>query len=326
MIDKSDVKISVIVPVYNCEKFLRKCISSILNQSFKEFELILIDDGSTDSSGAICDEFAKCDNRVVVRHKENGGVCSARNLGLNIARGEYIGFSDCDDLMNKYMYEKLYTAAIKEHADIALCYCKTFFEDNINCEKLSEVNFINVDKEFIYKNIYGKGNIDYQYMVVWNKLINRKLFKNIRFDDNGVEDLSVMNRIFNLSRNIILTQAPLYFWRQHNYSLSHRRFNERNILILQTYENCYKYLKDNSKEKFADMCINKLIRVALNTKYNSKNSALESDALYVVNNQFKEYYNVFLKSKYISIKDKIIFSIFRFIPFTYDIFRRINER
>ena len=163
-------------------------------------------------------------------------------------------------------------------------------------------------------------------MVIWNKLINRKLFKNIRFDDNGAEDLSVMNRIFNLSKNIILTQVPLYFWRQHNYSVSHRRFNERHILSLQTYGNCYKYLKDNSKEKFADMCINKLIRVALNTKYNSKNSALESDALYVVNNQFKEYYNVFLKSKYISIKDKIIFSIFIFIPFTYDIFRRINER
>lgn len=326
MIEKSDIKISVIVPVYNCEKYLRKCISGILNQSFKELELILIDDGSTDSSGDICDEFAKSDNRVVVRHKENGGICSARNLGLDIARGEYIGFSDCDDLMNKYMYERLYEAAIKEQADIAFCYCKTFFEDNISCEELNKVNFKTIDKEFIYRNLYGQGDVDYQYMVVWNKLINRKLFNNIRFDDNGAEDLSVMNRVFNLSSNIILTEVPLYFWRQHNSSVSHRKFNKRDILVLETYVNCYKYLKDNLQEKIANMCINKWVKVALNTRYNSKNSDFKSEAIQIVNKQFEEYYNVFLKSKYIPIKDKFIFSIFRFIPFTYDLFRKISER
>lgn len=90
-------KISIIVPVYNVEKYLRKCIDSILNQTFKDFELILIDDGSTDESGKICDEYNLKDNRIKVIHKENGGLSSARNAGLDIAQGEYIGFVDSDD-------------------------------------------------------------------------------------------------------------------------------------------------------------------------------------------------------------------------------------
>ena len=100
---KVELAISIIVPVYNVEKYLNRCLDSILNQTFTDFELILIDDGSTDSSGAICDEFSLLDQRVVVRHKENGGICSARNLGLDISQGDYIGFCDSDDLINKYM-------------------------------------------------------------------------------------------------------------------------------------------------------------------------------------------------------------------------------
>lgn len=318
-------KISIIMPVYNSEKYLRQCIDSILNQTFTDFELILIDDGSSDSSGRICDDFSKEDKRVVVRHKENGGICEARNMGLDIARGDYIGFSDCDDLMNKYMYEILYKALIKEKADISFCYCNKFSTEEIDCEDNVGVNFSIIEKEDIYRNLYGKGNIDYQYMVVWNKLIDKELFKNIRFEDSGAEDLNVTNRLFNISKKTILTETPLYFWRQHNLSESHKRFNKRNIDVLSTYSKCFNYLIDNKKNKYADMCIYKWVKVALNNKYNSKNSEYENDVRNITNNQFKQYYKLFLKSKYISIKDKIIFSVFRFMPFTYDLFRKFKE-
>lgn len=318
-------KISIIMPVYNSEKYLRECIDSILNQTFTDFELILIDDGSTDCSGKICDEFYKVDKRVVVRHKENEGICSARNIGLDIARGDYIGFSDCDDLMNKYMYENLYNAIINENADIAFCYCNTFSVEEIDCEDKIEAHFRIIDKDNIYRNLYGQGNIDYKYMVFWNKLIDKNLFKNIRFDDNGAEDLDVTNRLFNISKKTILTETPMYFWRQHNLSESHKRFNKRNIAVLSTYIKCFNYLIDNKKNKYADMCIYKWIKVSLNNRYNSKNSEYESDVKEITNSQFKQYYKVFFKSKYISTKDKIIFSVFRFMPFTYDLFRKIIE-
>ena len=100
-------KISIIVPVYNVEKYIHKCINSILDQSLTEFELILVDDGSPDRSGEICDEYSKKDNRIKVIHKSNGGVSSARNIGIDKACGEYIGFVDPDDYIDVNMYERL---------------------------------------------------------------------------------------------------------------------------------------------------------------------------------------------------------------------------
>ena len=108
-----DKLISVIVPVYNIEKYLRRSINSIINQTYKNLEIILVDDGSTDQSGKICDEYANIDNRIKVIHKNNGGQASAINLGLDIAKGDYIGFSDPDDYINKNFYKNLYILAEK---------------------------------------------------------------------------------------------------------------------------------------------------------------------------------------------------------------------
>ncbi len=97
-------RISIIVPVYNVEKYLKKCVDSILGQTFTDFELLLIDDGSTDNSGSICDELAKTDNRIKVIHKENGGLSDARNIGIEVAKGDFIGFIDSDDYIDEDMY------------------------------------------------------------------------------------------------------------------------------------------------------------------------------------------------------------------------------
>ena len=114
-------EISVIVPVYNCEKYIGKCIESILNQTFKDLELILIDDGSADESGKICDEYKIQDKRVKVIHEKNSGVSIARNVGINVAKGKYIGFVDSDDYLAPDMYESLYENLMKSHADVAIC-------------------------------------------------------------------------------------------------------------------------------------------------------------------------------------------------------------
>jgi len=116
-----DPKISIIVPVYNVELYLGKCIDSILNQTFSGFELILVNDGSLDNCGSICDSFAKLDRRVKVIHKGNGGLSSARNAGLEIACGEYIGFVDSDDYIERQMYETLYNQATETSSDIVVC-------------------------------------------------------------------------------------------------------------------------------------------------------------------------------------------------------------
>ena len=113
--------ISIIVPIYNVEKYLSRCINSVLSQTFPDFELLLIDDGSTDKSGYICDGYAQKDSRIKVFHIENGGVSAARNYGLDNARGEWITFVDADDWIDKDMYYKLYNEAILSEADIVIC-------------------------------------------------------------------------------------------------------------------------------------------------------------------------------------------------------------
>ena len=120
-------KISIIVPVYNVESYLSNCIDSILNQTFKDFELILVNDGSTDKSLEICKHYKNMDDRIFIIDKKNGGLSSARNAGLDIIKGEYIGFVDSDDYIHPQMYELLYKQIIENEADISMCEFKKVF-------------------------------------------------------------------------------------------------------------------------------------------------------------------------------------------------------
>ena len=124
-------KVSVIVPVYNTEQYLKECVDSLLKQTLTDLEIILIDDGSPDNSAYICDEYAKLDSRVKVIHKENGGLSSARNAALDICKGEYIGFVDSDDFVEPTMFEELYNSAINYNSDISICALSTFSEKSI---------------------------------------------------------------------------------------------------------------------------------------------------------------------------------------------------
>ena len=144
-------KISIIVPVYNVEKYLEKCVRSILAQTFTDFELILVDDGSPDSSGAMCDQFAEQDQRVKVIHKENGGLSDARNAGIEIATGEYLGFVDSDDYIADDMYELLYTNIVKEDADLSICGIYDVYEGKEPVEKQQQ--YIVLDKVAAMKMI-----------------------------------------------------------------------------------------------------------------------------------------------------------------------------
>jgi glycosyltransferase involved in cell wall biosynthesis len=133
-------EISIIVPVYDVEKYLKKCVDSILNQTFKDFELILVDDGSPDNSGAICDQYAEKDSRVRVIHKENGGLSDARNAGIEVARGKYLGFVDSDDFVNEDMYKQLYTSIIENNADLSICGIFDLYEGKTPIKK-TEKNY-----------------------------------------------------------------------------------------------------------------------------------------------------------------------------------------
>ena len=174
------IDISIIVPVYKVEKQLEICIKSILSQTFSNFELILVDDGSPDNCGNICDEYQKKDNRIKVIHKENGGLSDARNVGLDIASGKYIAFVDSDDIIHPRMYEILFECINKSNSDIVQCKFKKFKSLDEVKDDLDDYNgsFEKYDNKTAIMDMIDNNNINVNS---WNKLYKSELFETLRF-------------------------------------------------------------------------------------------------------------------------------------------------
>ena len=225
--------ISVIIPIYKVEPYLRKCVDSVLLQTYTNLEIILVDDGSPDNCGKICDEYAEKDSRVKVIHKTNEGVASARNFGLNTATGEYIGFVDSDDWIEPNMYECLLNNILQNECDISMC---EFFVErkNINIwhiptnKKIVEADEI-IKLSFLNTNFYA----------LWSKLYNRKIFADIRYPENitNGEDFFVFFSIMDKSKNISFVKLPLYHYIFRESSITHSNFSELKYL---SFVNVYK--------------------------------------------------------------------------------------
>jgi len=213
--------ISVIIPVYNVEQYLRQCIDSVINQTYKNLEIILIDDASTDNCGKICDEYALKNNRIIVIHKQNEGVSSARNVGLKIAKGDYIGFVDSDDYIEPDMYEELYNTAMKTNTKLVVC---NYLRGNQN-------NWI-VNGDFPNKHILTIPET-YSYLYkcenVYTKLFNKDIIKNIFFDENiafGEDRLFYMEAYKRVDKVGCLPSAKYYYRKTINSATNCRHFKK----------------------------------------------------------------------------------------------------
>ena len=224
-------KVSVIVPVYNTEQYLKECVDSLLKQTLTDLEIILIDDGSPDNSAYICDEYAKLDSRVKVIHKENGGLSSARNAALDICKGEYIGFVDSDDFVEPTMFEELYNSAINYNSDISICALSTFSEKSIIPKLLPFEKEVYKDSDIMkcfFVPLLGEHpneKIKYLEGFVCRQLFKREIIGNIRFKSEReyfAEDVMFDFDIYPLCRTISVVNKPLYFYRYNGDSLSNK--------------------------------------------------------------------------------------------------------
>ena len=204
--------ISIIIPVYNVEPYLRQCINSVVNQTYRNLEIILIDDGSTDNSGKICDEYALKDSRIKVIHKQNGGVSSARNIGLKFASGEYIGFVDSDDFIELDMYSMLLKKILESKSQLVVCNWFDGMENNWLENKRFPI------KEKVTKNEALESF--YWCMFPWNKLFKKDILKDISFLEilgYGEDTLFCFN-VFNKTDNILCIKTPKYYYRRNDKS------------------------------------------------------------------------------------------------------------
>ena len=229
-------KVSVIVPIYNVEKYLEKCINSLLSQTLEDIQIILVNDGSKDNSGNIAREYEKNNkNRIIYVEKENGGLSDARNYGLKYATGDFIAFLDSDDYIEKNAYEEMYNKAIEENADY------------VECDFIWEFpNKIRVDKQYPYKN--KKEMLSFVRVVAWNKLIKRQLItdNNLEFPKGlRYEDVEFTYKLIPFINKFAYVDKPFIHYVQREGSIANVQ-NERTAEIFTVLDNVIEFYKKNN--------------------------------------------------------------------------------
>ncbi len=248
--------ISIIVPVYNVEEYLPRCLDSIINQSYKNLEIILINDESTDNSLSICKEFKKKDKRIKLISIKHGGLSKARNTGLDVAKGEYIGFVDSDDFIEEDMYKSLYEAIVKSGAQISVCTFYRYHPDVLEYDFLESRDEIVFDKEEAIENVLiDKTLRNY----VWTKLYSAYIFDDLRFPEGkNFEDIFISIKILEKIDKLIYINKFLYYYVIREGSIdSSKKVENIKDAIEETYRR-YKYIKENY-EKYKEYNIAAMI-------------------------------------------------------------------
>lgn len=251
--------ISIIVPVYKVEKYLGKCIESILAQTYKNIEVILVDDGSPDKCPAICDGYVEKDDRIIVIHKQNGGLSDARNAGIAVAKGAFICFIDSDDYVSEDFCELLLDAAIKEDADMAIC---NYLVVDENGDSIQERNLhMPIKDECISSQEFIKeycGKYGWYYVIACNKIYRRELFEKVKYPlGKQHEDAFVIHHLVSQCNRIACIKNALYFYVQRKGSImSH--ISIRNMDLGEALIDQYKFAKKNKNNILKNYAVRRL--------------------------------------------------------------------
>lgn len=287
--------VSVIVPIYNVQEYLDMCVKSIVEQTYKNLEIILVDDGSPDKCGEMCDCWAQKDDRIRVIHKPNGGLSDARNFGLDICKGRYITFVDSDDYIAQDYVE--YMMGNIGDADICLCNYIAFTE---NIQKVP--SFIEKDEvlsqDQYWASVFTKDSTQYA-IVAWNKLYKRELWNNVRFPKGKVhEDRFVSSEIIKQCNKIVFLKKPLYYYRYRYGSITTQKIIRGMIDDLDAFREQLNYLISTNNKKCLLMAVNDLFDrnyKLINDIFNSPSASVSERKLIMLNvqkisDEYRKYY------------------------------------
>lgn len=321
--------VSVVVPVYNVEKYINQCVESIINQTYRNIEIILVDDGSTDTSGIICDEWKQIDNRVRVIHKANGGLSSARNVGIDVAKGEYIGFVDSDDYIATNMYELLIGLMKQYDVDVARCSSVDIYNEKaVNNPQLPYREYKLTSDDFYIECVAERnGNC----VGVCNKLYKKDIFAKAKFKEGiYVEDYYFLPELISTINMTAGTTAPGYYYihrkngitggmknpqKQIRDRLAGCRHNEE--VLSEKSERVRRAYTEKNLSKYFVIC-----RIANVTGYSDKNTIMKLQK--ILRGNFK----IIVTSKILGKGIKRSYLFWYFFPhFYYYLFkRRENKR
>lgn len=300
--------ISIIVPVYNVEKYLERCVDSVVGQTYKNIEIFLVDDGSTDNSGEMCDCFEKNDSRIKVLHKKNGGLSDARNAALDIFSGEYVTFIDSDDYVSPQYIEILYNALKNTDSDISIAGHIRGNDTNYNFKENKQcVNTIKMTNEECLNNWHDKYiNVE---TTAWGKLYKSGLFRdnNIRYPKGKIfEDMYTTHIIVKHSQNVCIVDNEIYYYFNRNDSIIHTQSVEK---LLMKYDALTQRLEWFSANGYTDASHRLLIKQVKHIIKNMVSCKNESVKKYMYD-EFEKYYKQVKKIKK-TFLDTVIFGIFK---------------
>lgn len=319
-------KLSVIIPVYNVEQYLARCLDTVLSQSYRNIEVILIDDCSKDDSLVICNKYASQDNRIkVLCNENNAGVSATRNNGLDNMTGDYVCFIDSDDYIMPGMFSEMIRSLIESNSDIAVCHFMTLKKDhgfthftNLYPAEKKDYKSIEFERLLVFShNMYEDGYV----CSLWNKIFKKEIFEDIRFEGRYAEDYRIMDLINSKTLRIIPVNTEYYVYCYNQNSITHKNFGKEKWLfldvLLQRLE-LYKNEADivsNTMKKYCD--------VFLEYYFKSLQNGI------VVEKKYIKKFNYFVKSllvdKSLKLSTKIRYCLFKLNPKIYEMAVRIRQ-
>lgn len=319
--------ITVVIPIYKVETFLAKCLDSVLNQTYKNLEIILVEDGSPDNCGKICDDYANKDKRIKVIHKENGGLSDARNKGINKATGKYITFIDSDDYIDDDYVECLYKTIKEDNTKMSICSHRVVYDTGRIIEKETKERTVLDSKKVLERILYDDG-ID---LSAWAKLYDIRLFNNVRYPKGRIyEDSATTYKLIDLCDKISINSLGKYNYIIRSDSISNNTFNPKKMDLITSTKEMTDYISD----KYPDLqsaCDRRLMYAHLSTLSqlaNSKQKFPKEQKILV--DYVKKNGKKVLKDKYTPRRDKLgIYSLkfgFGFYKFTWNIYRKLTGR
>lgn len=310
--------ISIIVPVYNGEKWLRRCLDSILKMSFSDYELIIVNDGSTDDTYNILNYYKEYDQRIKVINKSNGGSGSARNVGISLAIGDYISFIDSDDMVDEDFLSILYKTMIEYDVDIVECNFESILNDKSKIkrdEKNYKVNVISNEKkleEFCNKNTYLKT------AVLWNKLFKKKLFSNLKFVENkGIDDEFLIHLLIYRANTIAVIDKTLYFYCLTENSQMRSKRTLKQLDSIEAIENQLNFFLNIKKHHLYNMLLYRYYAtIMLNYEFVKNEFPKEYQLINELKMKRKTFYKA-LSVKETTLFDKVCLLLNRYFPKTF---------
>ena len=333
MIPNKQSLISVIVPIYNVEAYLDNCITSIINQTFINIEIILINDGSTDNSGEICNDYAKRDSRIIVIHKENAGVSEARNTGIQIANGDYITFIDGDDYIHPQLLETLYYHLTQDTTcDFSMINFQTT-QDNppIEYDKIpiSQLETKYLRKKDLFSGLFNSTNTIniLLFYAVHCKLYRKQLIKETYFRNFVLsQDSEYNSRLYLKCNKAIYIDKPLYYYVHRNSSAIHQTYNLNHVNRIKVYHACYHNIP-NEMSIIKSWALERLYKFMINIRYHGRNSdsSIQSYIHQLIKDIRKETACHLRKDANLSFVLKYSLLTFYYFPFIYKLFIQFNE-